>query len=256
VISAAALLAACAGQPNQSLEDARRAVAAARADQEVVAQAPEELSEAEQALDQAEGAVRSGAGEDEVDHLAYVAEQRAGIAQSIAEERVALADIEQMGGQRDQLLLQARDRQIRVLETELAELQAERTDRGLLITLSDELLFDVDQSELKPGGAQQLARLADFLRQHPDRNVLIEGHTDSTASDSYNLALSQRRANAVEDFLISQGVEPTRISSIGYGEQLPVATNDTAAGRQANRRVEIVVLDAGQPMPPRRVAAQ
>ena len=97
---------------------------------------------------------------------------------------------------------------------------------------------------------QQLARVAEFLVENPDRNVLIEGHTDSTAPDAYNLALSQRRANAVEDFLITQGVDPTRMSSDGYGEQLPIASNDTTAGRQANRRVELVVLDAGEPIPP------
>ena len=254
VIGAAALVLSCAGRSSESLEEARSAVAAARTDAQVVAQASDQLNEAEQALDRAESAFRGGADQDEIDHLAYLAEQRAGIAQALADERVALAEIEELGGQREELLLEARDRQIRVLETELAELQAERTDRGLLITLSDDILFDVDQADLKPGGAQQLARLADFLRQHPDRNVVIEGHTDSTASDSYNLALSQRRANAVEEFLITQGVDPIRIGAIGYGEQLPVATNETAAGRQANRRVEIVVLDAGEPIPPRRAA--
>jgi OOP family OmpA-OmpF porin len=256
VISSAALLAACAGRSSQSLEEARRAVAAARADQEVVAQAPEQLAEAEQALDRAESAARGGADQDEVDHLAYLAERRAGTAQALADERVALAEMEQLGEQRDTLLIEARERHIDVLETELAELRADRTERGLVVTLGDEILFDVDQAELKPGGMQQLARVAEFLREHPDRNVLIEGHTDSTAPDSYNLALSQRRANAVEDFLITQGVEPTRISAVGYGEQLPIATNDTAAGRQANRRVELVVLDAGEPIPPARTALQ
>ncbi len=256
VISSAALLAACAGPSSASLDEARQAVAAARADQEVVAQAPEELAEAEQALDQAESAFRGRADQDEVDHLAYLAEQRAGTAQALADERVALAEIDRLGEERDDLLVESRDRQIRVLETELAELQADRTERGLVVTLSDEILFDVDQAELKPGGMQQLARVAEFLVENPDRNVLIEGHTDSTAPDAYNLALSQRRANAVEDFLITQGVDPTRMSSDGYGEQLPIASNDTAAGRQANRRVELVVLDAGEPIPPPRTALQ
>jgi OmpA-OmpF porin, OOP family len=256
VIGSAALLAACAGRSSASLEEARSAVAAARADQEVAAQAPESLSEAEQALDRAESAFGAGADQDEVDHLAYVAERRAGIAQAHADERVALAEMEQLGAERDDLLIEAREREIRVLETELAELQADRTDRGLVVTLGDEILFDVDQAELKPGGMQQLSRVAEFLRQNPDRNVLIEGHTDSTAPDSYNLALSQRRANAVEDFLIMQGADPTRILATGYGEQLPIASNATAAGRQANRRVEIVVLDAGDPIPAPRAALQ
>jgi OmpA-OmpF porin, OOP family len=256
VIGSAALLAACAGRSSASLEEARSAVAAAGADQEVAAQAPESLAEAEQALDRAESAFGAGADQDEVDHLAYLAERRAGVAQALADERVALAELEQLGEERDALLIDARERQIRVLETELAELRADHTERGLVVTLADEVLFDVDQAELKPGGMQQLARVSEFLRQNPDRNVLIEGHTDSTAPDSYNLALSQRRANAVEDFLITQGVDPTRILSTGYGEQLPIASNATAAGRQANRRVEIVVLDAGEAIPAPRAALQ
>jgi outer membrane protein OmpA-like peptidoglycan-associated protein len=300
VTSSAALLAACAGPSSESLDEAQRAVAAARADQEVVAQAPEELAEAEEALNQAQSAFRDGADQDEVDHLAYVAEQRAGTAQALADERVALAEVERLGEERhvesrdrqirvletelaeqragtaqaradervalaeierldeerDDLLVESRDRQIRMLETDLAELRVDRTERGLVVTLSDEILFDVDQAELKPGGMEQLARVAEVLGQNPDRNVLIEGHTDSTAPDADNLELSQRRANAVEDFLITQGMDPTRMSAAGYGEQLPIASNDTTAGRQANRRVDLVVLDAGEPIPPPRAALQ
>jgi OmpA-OmpF porin, OOP family len=256
VVGTAALLGACAGRSSESLEAARSAVGDARANQQVVAHAPEQLEESEAALERAESAAKGGADQDELDHLAYLAEQRAAVAEAIAAERVALAEIEGLGGERDALLLDARDRQIQVLETELAELQAERTERGLVVTLSDDLLFDVDQADLKSGGELQLARIADFLRNHPDRSVVVEGHTDSTASDSYNLALSQRRANAVEDFLITQGIEPTRIAARGYGEQLPVASNETAAGRQQNRRVEVVVLDAGVPLPGPRIAVQ
>jgi outer membrane protein OmpA-like peptidoglycan-associated protein len=234
----AALATACAGRSSESLEEARSAVATARSDQAVAARAPDELLESERALERAEDAFRGGEDQDEVDHLAYLAEQRAAIAQALADERVALAEIEGLNEQ---------------LEDELA---ARRTDRGLVVTLSEDVLFDVDRSEIKPGGAQELARVADFLRNHPDRNILVEGHTDSTASDAYNLALSQRRANAVEDLLISLGVEPTRIEGRGYGEQLPVATNDTAAGRQQNRRVELVILDPGTPIPGPRVAVQ
>lgn len=256
IVGSAALVAACAGRSSESLQQARAAVAEVRSDQEVVAGAPDQLQDAERALDRAESAFRGGADQDEVDHLAYLAEQRASIAGTVATERVALAEIEELGEERETLVLDARNRQIRVLEEELAELQAERTDRGLVVTIGDDILFDVDRAELKPGGTQQLARVADFLRNHPDRNLLVEGHTDSTASDTYNLALSQRRANAVEDFLISQGVDPRRISSRGYGEQLPVATNDTTAGRQQNRRVELVILDPGEPMPGPRVAVR
>ena len=240
-VAMVALLAACAGRSSETLQEARAAVATARGDQAVTARAPDELLESERALERAESAFASGAEQDQIDHLSYVARQRAVIAQALADERVALAETEELNEQ---------------LEDDLAGLPARQTDRGLVVTLSQDLLFDVDRAEIKPGGAQELMRVADYLRDHPDRNVLIEGHTDSTASDTYNLALSQRRANAVEDFLIAQGVDPTRIEARGYGEQLPVATNDTAAGRQQNRRVELVVLEPGQALPGPRLAAQ
>lgn len=118
------------------------------------------------------------------------------------------------------------------------------------MTLGD-ILFDVDRASLTPGGDLQVTRVAEVLRSMPDRGVLIEGHTDSSGSEAYNDDLSQRRANAVEDLLIVQGVEPTRVVTRGYGERYPVATNDTAAGRQQNRRVEIVILEAGETDAPR-----
>jgi OmpA-OmpF porin, OOP family len=240
-VAMAALVAACAGRSSESLQEARSAVATARGDQAVAARAPAELLESERALEHAESAFASGAEQDEIDHLAYVARQRAALAQALADERVALAETEELNEQ---------------LEDDLAGLPARQTDRGLVVTMSQDLLFEVDRAEITAGGAQDLVRVADYLRDRPDRNVLIEGHTDSTASDTYNLALSQRRANAVEDFLIAQGVDPTRIEARGYGEQLPVATNDTAAGRQQNRRVELVVLDSGEALPGPRVAVQ
>jgi len=240
-VGMAALVAACAARSSASLQEARSAVATARGDQEVLARAPEELLESERALDRAESAFRGGADQNEIDHLAYLARQRAVTAQALAEERVALTEMEVLNEE---------------LEDELAGLPARQTDRGLVVTLGEHILFDVDRADIKAGGAQDLARVADFLRNNPARNLVIEGHTDSTASDAYNLALSQRRANAVEDFLISQGVDPLRISSRGYGEQLPVATNDSAAGRQQNRRVELVILDPGEAIPGPRVAVQ
>jgi outer membrane protein OmpA-like peptidoglycan-associated protein len=250
LLGAALLLAACAGRNTQSVEEARGAVALARADQAVVTQAPGKLAEAEQALARAEGAVEARASQVELDHLAYLARQRAAIAVTSAEERTALAGIEQLTAEQDRLMLDQREREIQSLQAELAALQAQQTDRGLVVTLGD-ILFDFDEAELTPGGELQVARLADALRQMPDRNVLIEGHTDSSGSDAYNLELSQRRANAVEDLLIVQGVDPTRVLTRGYGEQYPVAANDSAAGRQQNRRVEVVILEPGEAGVPR-----
>jgi outer membrane protein OmpA-like peptidoglycan-associated protein len=93
---------------------------------------------------------------------------------------------------------------------------------------------------------QNLGRLAAFLKDYPDRAVLVEGHTDNTGSDEYNQSLSERRAESVRSFLISDGVDAQRVLARGYGKSYPIAGNDSAAGRQLNRRVEIVILKAGQ----------
>ena len=142
------------------------------------------------------------------------------------------------------------------LREELAELQAQQTERGLVLTLGD-VLFDVDEASLKAGATQSLSRLVTFLKEYPDRQVLVEGHTDSTGTEQYNLGLSQRRADSVVQFLTLNGIAPERAIARGYGKAYPVAGNETASGRQRNRRVEIVILDPGEmaveevrPLPP------
>jgi outer membrane protein OmpA-like peptidoglycan-associated protein len=112
----------------------------------------------------------------------------------------------------------------------------------MVMTLSD-VLFDTAQATLKPGADRAVDRLAQFLKDSPGTHVLIEGHTDSVGSDDYNVALSERRAQAVADALTARGVSADRIQTKGLGKSYPVATNDTQAGRQQNRRVEIVFSD-------------
>lgn len=126
------------------------------------------------------------------------------------------------------------------LRQQLAELEAKQTDRGLVLTLGD-VLFDTGRAELKPGAFRTVDRLATFMRDHPERSLEVEGYTDSVGGDALNLALSQRRANAVRAALVSRGVEGSRITTNGMGKASPVASNDTAEGRQRNRRVEIVI---------------
>lgn len=126
------------------------------------------------------------------------------------------------------------------LRQELAELEAKQTDRGLVLTLGD-VLFDTGRAELKAGAFRTVDRLATFMRDHPERSLEVEGYTDSVGGDALNLALSQRRANAVRAALVSRGVEGSRITTNGMGKASPVASNDTAEGRQQNRRVEIVI---------------
>ena len=139
---------------------------------------------------------------------------------------------------------QARDAEMRtgLLETQLKELNAKKTERGLVITLGD-VLFDTNQAQLKSGGTRSLQKLAGFLKQYPQRKAQVQGYTDSTGSADYNLELSDRRANAVRSSLVGMGIGNDRITTHGYGQESPVASNDTADGRQLNRRVEIVLSD-------------
>ncbi len=141
---------------------------------------------------------------------------------------------------------QARNAQ---LEAQLAELAAKKTERGMVITMGD-VLFGTDQASLTSNGMATAQKLATFLQNNPQRNVLVEGFADSTGASAYNQVLSERRAGAVQSALQGMGIAPNRVAMRGYGETFPVATNDTAQDRQLNRRVEIVLSDeAGRIMP-------
>ncbi len=131
----------------------------------------------------------------------------------------------------------------RLLEAELENAKTQQTERGYVVTLGSDLLFDIGKAELKPGAERAMTKLAAFLREHPKRNIAIEGFTDSTGSDDLNQDLSERRARAVAYALRTSGVEAGRLATRGHGESYPVATNDTPAGRQLNRRVEVVLIE-------------
>jgi len=133
--------------------------------------------------------------------------------------------------------------QLRNLVTEITNLR--ETSRGIVISLSD-ILFDVNRATLKPGAESNVRRIAAILQQYPDRQIAVEGHTDATGSDAYNQTLSEERAASVRASLVAGGVPEGQITSTGFGKTQPVATNDTPAGRQQNRRVEIIVLGAGK----------
>jgi len=141
------------------------------------------------------------------------------------------------------------DKQARDLK-QIQEIQNVRQERDRLIaTMSNSLLFDVNSAVIKPGGIDGLTKVAEVLNRYPEETITIKGHTDSTGSEAYNQQLSEKRAKAVADFLIGKGVDPGRVTWVGYGEQLPIAGNDTEAGRQQNRRVELEIIprdSAGQ----------
>ena len=104
-----------------------------------------------------------------------------------------------------------------------------------------DVLFDFNQATLKPGAKEKLAKVSGILSGLPSLTLAVEGHTDSVGTDEYNMMLSQKRADAVRDYLAANGINPANVTAIGKGKDDPVASNDTAAGRQQNRRVEMVV---------------
>ena len=152
------------------------------------------------------------------------------------------------GAQQEAMNADARTRDAQArsaqLEAQMAELQAKQTERGMIITIGD-VLFDTDQARLKPDGVATLRKLAEVMAQNPNRTLLVEGFTDSTGSSQHNQDLSERRAGAVRSALTDMGVARERIAVRGYGEHFPVVANNSAANRQLNRRVEIVISKKG-----------
>lgn len=127
------------------------------------------------------------------------------------------------------------------IEDQLARLGAKVTDTEVVIQLPGSILFDFDSANIRPDAHRALTDVASVIKAYANRPARVLGHTDSVASDEYNQSLSERRARSVVDWLAGNGVERSRLAPTGYGEKQPVATNDTPAGRQLNRRVEVVI---------------
>jgi outer membrane protein OmpA-like peptidoglycan-associated protein len=288
VLASAVMLAACSSMPTSTpaLDQARGDFVAANNNPQVSSYAPLEFKQASDALEQANAAAAKRESLDRIDQLAYIAKQKIATAQQVASQKAAEADIANSGRQRDRLQLQARtaeadrakmdaqaaqadaanaqrqaqsaeaqtrEAQARAaqLEAQMADLQAKKTERGMIITIGD-VLFGTDQARLTPAGMSNVRKLADVLVQNPNRTVLVEGFTDSTGTHAHNQDLSERRAAAVASALTGLGTGRERVAMRGYGEAYPVAGNDTAANRQLNRRVEIVLSNEGAAIPPRR----
>lgn len=266
-------LGACVTAPetNATLESARQQVASAEADPNVAQYAPLDLEAAKKDLAMAEAAAahHGAAG---ITQPAYLAEQTARLAQVRAAAKADDARVAQGQQERDRIQMAARAREANVaieqrdqateqrdqatqqaarLQAEVDQLKATKTDRGLVLTLGD-VLFDTGRAELNPGASLKLDQLAQFLNEHPDRRVEIDGFTDSVGSDAYNETLSQRRADAVKSALVVRGIDASRINTEGYGKAYPVASNNDSGGRQLNRRVEVVIGGTGDaPIAPR-----
>jgi outer membrane protein OmpA-like peptidoglycan-associated protein len=268
-----------------ALNEVRTTYAQAANDPQVVDHAPFALREAADSLRQTKRLVVGDAEEAEIVHQAYLTRERVAIARELAEQGAAEEEIRQAEAERQQILLEARTAEVKQAQALAAEraqeaamarqkaqraqeraqelatraeelsrrvddLKAQETERGLVVTLGD-LLFDSGEAKLKAGGVRAIDKLALFLKEYPERNILIEGYTDSTGAEEFNQQLSEKRANAVRDALLADAIDLSRMRAIGYGEQFPVASNATAHGRQQNRRVEVIISDQKGDIPGR-----
>ena len=255
--AAAACVAACSSTPEtiEELETARAVVPQVEASPRAGVAATN-ISEARKALDQANRLAEKGGKVADIQYEATVAARNAQIANEKILSAMARDEIEKGTAERQAVLTEARTREAdrnaqsarsaeeraNALEQELKDLKGKKTDRGVVVTLGD-VLFDTGKATLKPGAYTTIDRLATVLKEDTNRKVLIEGHTDNVGTDEYNQGLSERRAASVQAALFERGVEASQISTVGKGETTPVAGNDNAAGRQQNRRVELVFQD-------------
>jgi len=173
-------------------------------------------------------------------HEADAAKGQAATARAEGAEQKVAADQARSDANTAQLAAASSEQQAAELQRQIDVLQAKPTDRGLVLTLGD-VLFTSGRADLKPGATGNLNKLVAFLDKYPDRSASIQGYTDSVGSEDYNQGLSERRANSVKSYLAGQGIGSTRLSASGKGRNDPVADNDSAAGRQQNRRVEVVI---------------
>jgi outer membrane protein OmpA-like peptidoglycan-associated protein len=271
---ASLLLSACASAPVKpaGAADARARLTALQDNAALAARAPEALRQAEVAVSAAE--------QPELDHQVaqyrvYMAERKIDIATAQARTALAVDERQGLARQRDKDQLDARTREADLAASKLASarvviadqkaavdvailsaqdsaqqsadlqqqldaLHAKSTDRGMVLTLGD-VLFATGRAELKSGATNNLDRLVSFLNNYPNRTIIIEGYTDSVGGDDYNLGLSQRRADSVKAYLTGQGIGSARVTTSGKGDSDPVAGNDSASGRQQNRRVEVII---------------
>lgn len=276
-LAIAAGLAGCASTPQEipALQSAQAAYQQANSQPRIDDVARRAMQQAERNLQRAQSLVDEGADREEVEHYAFLAHRHVEIAQARLQRALNQDEIASADQRRQELLLAAEKREAarsqaqatvaqqraqqaeqrlestreeleqtreaaRTLAQELDDLKVKQDERGTVLTLSD-VVFDLNSAELNEGGARSVTRIANTLKKYPEGRIRVEGYTDSTGSEAYNADLSERRAKSVKQIFVNNGIPAERLIVEGYGEQYPVASNDTPQGRQLNRRVEIVV---------------
>jgi len=268
------VLAGCASAPvaPPGAAEARSKLTRFQSDPNLADRAPAALKDAEAAVRSAEMPVSKSEAELGA-HRVYIADRKVEIAMARASTRYAEDQRAKLGDERDRARLDARtkeadaarndattarndadaarasadaaNRDAEDLQRQIDALQAEATDRGLVLTLGD-VLFATGKSDVKVGATSNLNKLVVFLNKYQDRSVQIEGHTDNVGSEDSNQGLSQRRAESVKAYLVQQGIAGSRLTAVGMGENQPLAGNDSQSGRQQNRRV-VAVIDNPAP---------
>ncbi len=263
------LMACATTQPaNDLLNEAKSTYETAKMSSGILNTSAREMDLAGDALKKAKSMHEGGKEKSLVDHYAIVALKNAEIAQERLQLKQTRKDIDKANVKRQRMLVDARSSEVDVAKRELVsarseaekakqeaeqakaealqmaaqmdDLKAEQSDRGIVLTLQD-IVFAFNSADLQPGGERTVNRIAKYLNEYPKRRLTVEGFTDGVGSEEYNLKLSEKRAEAIRRSLVDQGVERQRISTEGLGESYPVASNDTDAGRQRNRRVEVIV---------------
>ncbi len=260
VIISLALLCSCASAPKSypPLEEAKASLENTKNEPNINEVASVTLYEADEQISYAESALN----ENDVaaaDHHIYMATRKQQIAQELFIKHQQEQELANLKQQQLEMIAYARrnessrantetrkaQQRIRQLEQALGQYKAEETSRGTILVIND-LLFNSGGANLQPPSQRRLDPLVQYLQGNSQREIIIEGHTDSIGHPEKNKNLSLQRADTVKKYLISRGIEPSRIETRGFGEEVPVATNTTNAGRSLNRRVEIVIKTPDQ----------
>ena len=205
----------------------------------------QDLDEKASALERSKQQLASASSEAERARiLADIQAKEAALAKAQADAKTREADKARAEAEAQAREAEKAKAELAQLMKELSELQGQLTDRGIVLTIGD-VLFATGKSDLNASAQLSMDKLAEFLQKKQNRNLLVEGHTDSVGSDEYNQGLSQQRAASVKNSLVKRGIAGERIVTIGYGKKFPLSSNTTAAGKQQNRRVEAIILNEG-----------